>query len=274
MENIISAIAASITLLKLSRDEVARYQIKKRLREDLLSALSKELNDVLREFDLLSEIEQKKLFVSIKAVESTPTPNQINEVVDSISDIQTIYSQIILSYVALSEACKEVSGKNPAFMKQLMEFNPTIHDFIFQTGELVIKKDHIEVGEEFSRFMMIHKRELCKDIRSEDIEKIVKEARCYIKIVKARIKPSIRKGILRRRTERKFMESFRSLERASKKFKVPKAVATDLRRHIPNQFLPIVTLIEEVFPFRVESDQSRFGPKTRPSITRPKPGKM
>ena len=128
MTGLISIVSSAISPSIRLRDEIKKYQSKKKTQERFLNALEDEIkkySEISKQITHTSE-----QFMSIlDSIEDTPTVPQLNNLFESVLDAPIICSQLIELFVELAKSCSEVS-KNEAFMSHLKETDALLYDFV------------------------------------------------------------------------------------------------------------------------------------------------
>lgn len=246
MENPLSVLSTTISLLKNLGETMGKYQRSKKTRDRLFTALSSEIEVYLNNFEDLENV-ARTLLPLLESVADTLTSHQINAIVECASDIQVICSGILEAFVELAKGCSQISSKT-AFMEHLKESSAVLHDFVLTMSKLVVRRDSIKIDDDFFRFFKLYEDEIFEEVESEDIDKTVEEMSIYVDIVNKKVKPSIRMSSINRRVRRKFIKSLQEVKKASKKVKIQKVVLINPRHYVPSKLLPYIILIEETYP--------------------------
>jgi hypothetical protein len=228
--------------LKALREAIHNYEEKKKIKEELADALETEI----KEFEKINnEIEEfgSKVLPLFQHVEGQPTPRQLLEVVDCLSQTPRIFAKLIISFVHLAKACKEISDQK-GFMDSLRSTNRFMHDFIVRIGSTYIEKDTVRIDGSFFRFFRIYKKELLKGVRTPEIDK--KEIEMLEKRTESILRglsDSFLKRHLRHPMIKKWKNSLTQLNKVSGEIQVEDADDTILKELVPpelRQYAPFL----------------------------------
>ena len=257
MESPLSVVSILLNSYKTLRKEVETYSRNKKVKEELLNALSSDIESFSFAFDVLADVEDTMLMPSLEAFKmGDSTPSKINAVVESCTEMYFAYARLMEYFVKLAEACKSVT-QNPAFMKHLMEANQFLFDFVNQMALLSKLKGKVVIDKDFFYFVRLYEKQMSPQVANEDVDSLVEVARDYVKLVNNRIKPFIRKSSIKRSTAKRFFDSLRELKKAHERIKVAKAILQDLKGYVPSQFVSIAVFVEELFPEEDERERAR-----------------
>lgn len=229
-------------------DEIRKYQRKRKIKDKFITALRPEIKAYVKSYENFVGSGEEQLLPLLKAEPLIP---KINKIVRCIADMQLKYVTILESFVKLAQSCKLLS-LNKGFMKHLMEADYSIHDFVEMMARTVVD-DSVSVGSDFLLFFRMHGDQATGKVKGDvNVDKAGK-VKPYIEVIK-RIRRNTRKARARvtKKTITKFIESRKKMNKASKKIRIQKALAIELRLFVRKELLPIVVLLEEALPnFRI-----------------------
>jgi hypothetical protein len=146
-------------LISLS-EKIHNYQEKRETKEQFASALQSEVKDYEVLINDLMELSKKSLSI-VEQVEKQPTPHQVLEILDCISESPRILARFMILFIKLARACKEISSER-AFMDSLMKTSHFMHDFVERMAESYIEKDTVVIDGRFFRFFSTYRKEILK----------------------------------------------------------------------------------------------------------------
>ncbi len=176
----LTALASPVVSLKQTIQE---FQKKKEEKENLKKDLANSLEAEIKEYEAVNNdmIDLgKKLLPIIQSVDEQPTPAQLIQFIDCLSQTPRILAKLITSFIHQARACKDIS-KQKGFMNSLLVNNRFMHDFIEMMGSTYIGKDTVKIDSSFFRFILMYKREILKNsffdkIDKKEIEYLKKQA--------------------------------------------------------------------------------------------------
>mgnify|MGYP000542393504 CR=1 FL=1 len=165
-----------------------------------------------------------------------------------MADLFKIHSDLLRSFVEIVRACYEVK-LNEGFMRDLMETNRLLLDFILNLGYMYVKPNRIIIDSKFLRFIKLYEKDILNDIvvanGYQNVDQIIQKMEQYIKIIKNKVKPSFNKSIIHRYTRRELKSSLEKLIKLHKQVKISKEISENLKKYVPSRILQIIVLIEE-----------------------------
>lgn len=260
MEGSLSVLSTVVRLSERLVDEVKKYQRHKKTKEQLFGALEDEIRTSFNHFEELATIGEE-LLPLLDSIETTLAVSMVNPIVECTSDIQFTYSKILQDVIKLAKGCKQVS-LNEAFMKHLEESSASLHDFVLRMAGLIRRGDSILMDDNFYRFFKLYEDEIFNEIEVGDVDEVSKAFERYIKIIEKKVKPTISRAKIRRRTLRRFNESLKQLNKVRRKVKIQKTMLISPRDYVPSKFLPIIYVVEETYPFKKSDSGTERGRKT------------
>lgn len=241
----LSVLTFPVELFVKLRGEVKKFLKKKKTRERLFNALSDEIITYVSTFERLVTVGETRFVPLLDELKDTLNVSQMNSLLDSLSDAQFHYSDLLESFVELSKGCNEISF-NEAFMTYLKESSDLLHDFVLSMKNLLIATDRIKIDRKFYRFLKLYEDELLKGLKTSDVDSAVEELKGYIPKIE-RVKQSFRVKAVKRKIRRRYKDSLQKLKKASKKVKIQKTKLVELRVYVPSKLLPLVILFDEIF---------------------------
>jgi len=166
----ITSLASPIISLK---EMIQEYQKKRKEKEALKEDLANSLVAEIKEFEAINDDMTNlgnKLLPIIQNIDGQPSPGQLMEVIDSLSQTPRILAKLIISFIHQARACKDISQQK-GFMNSLLTTNRFMHDFIERMGSTYIGKDTVKIDSSFFRFLLMYKREILKNLKIGKINK-------------------------------------------------------------------------------------------------------
>lgn len=239
----LSALSVVIRPFELLIEQIQKYLRKKKLKEQLLSTLSPEIEGYVAEFEGLFKTGEERL---VPLLDEEPLTPKINQIVRCVADIQIKYAEINNAFIKLAEGCKLIS-LHEGFMKHLEKADYSLYDFVNMMGRTV-QNDHLSIGSDFLVFFRLHRNKT--DFKIEgDVDEAIQEMKLYVEKFK-RIRRDLRKARSRitRKTMKYFVESRKKMIQSNRRIKIHKKTIADLRQFVRKELLPIVILLEESLP--------------------------
>jgi len=250
MESPLSVLSTTIDLLKRLDDYIRKRQRKKLAKERLSDALGTQIQHFIGNFDEAKAIAETRLAPLLLAFKNRPTPSNINDIVDCVSDFNFSYAQVQGNFIQIVKGCYSISSYQ-TFMDSLKESSDLLSDFVLAMKNLLVikgEKTRIKIDNGFYYFFKLYGNEILKEIDMTDVEDATREAKLYIDIVEKKLKPSLRMSAIKRSARGKFRKSVQELAKVSKKIRIRKTTLIEMKDYIPAKLRPIVMLIEETFP--------------------------
>lgn len=224
-------------------DEIQKYLRKRKLKNQLISALSTEIETYIDLYGKFLTTGEEQL---LPLLEAEPLVSKINKIVRCVADMQLQYVTIIESLVKFAQGCKLIS-LHKGFMEHLMEADYLVHDFVNMMARTVVNNS-ISLGSDFYLFFKLYGDEITGKVEV-DVDEAVQKMKYYIKTCK-RIKRNIPRTRARitKKTIKHFVGSGRKLIDANKKVRIHKTTITELRSYVPKELLPVVVVLEESLP--------------------------
>lgn len=230
------------TPLKALRKAIHRYEEKKKIKEELADALETEIKEFEKVNNELGEFGNRVLPI-VQQIEGQPTPRQLMEVIDCFSQTPRIFAKLIISFVHLAKACKEISDQK-GFMDSLCNTNRFMHDLIERMGSTYIQKDTVRIDGSFFRFFRMYKKEILKGVKTskidkKEIEMLEKRTESVLRV----LNDSFLKRHLRHPIIKKWKNSLKQLNKVSGEIQVEDADDTILKELVPpelRQFAPFL----------------------------------
>jgi hypothetical protein len=250
METPFSVLSTTISLLEHLGDYIRKRKRKKLAKERFSDALGAQIQHFVENFDEAKAIAETRLAPLLLAFKDRPTPSNINDIVDCLSDFNFSYAKAQGNFIEIVRGCYSITSYQ-TFMDSLKESSDLLSDFVLAMKNLLVvkgEKTRIKIDNGFYYFFKLYGNEILKEIDMTDVEDAAKEARLYIDFVEKKLKPSLRMSAIRRSTRGKFRKSLQELAKVSKKIRIRKTTLIEIRDYIPAKLRPIVMLIEETFP--------------------------
>ncbi len=202
------------------RTVLRKYKEKQKTKQQFADALESEAKEfeevniqlnmaVCTTIDLVNEIKEEQ-----------PTIAQILDFADAVSQMPTILSKLITSYIHIAKACKEISSQE-GFMKSLLSTNKYMFDFVKLMANAYVAKNTMKIDSNFFRFFRIHKSEISKRTKTsktnqKEIERLEEK---LDKLVNG-LRIELSKRHLRHKLIKKWQLSFVTLGETAKDFKI------------------------------------------------------
>ena len=132
MEGLFSVLGVSLSGFNIVLPRIEKYRKNRQIKDELANALGEDIKKYKSAFDDLKQIKNDLLMLSLEAFkDGVSSRDKVNAVVDSVSQLYTVYGKIINQFIRLAEDCKGVS-LNSAFMDDLKKCDSFLHDYVFQ----------------------------------------------------------------------------------------------------------------------------------------------
>jgi hypothetical protein len=164
-----SLVGPFIELRKTIQEYQRKSKEKEQLKEDLTNALQAETKEYEALTKEMSDFAQRFLSI-IQKIDEQPTPGQLLDIVNCLSQTPRILAKQIISFVHLARACKDISNQK-AFMNSLLNTNRFMYDFIERMSSAYIGKNTVKIDSSFFRFILMYKREILKYAKVGKIDK-------------------------------------------------------------------------------------------------------
>ena len=150
------------------KETVRKYLEKREIKEQLASSLQAEIKEYEKINDELIVFGNKLL--PIIQNERQPSPRQLIELIDCLSQLIKIFTKIIILFIRLAKACKDIS-KQEGFMSSLQKTNRFMYDFVERMGDTYIGKGTVKIDSSFFRFFLMYKKEMIKNVKIGKLNK-------------------------------------------------------------------------------------------------------
>ena len=235
-------------LIALS-EKIHEYQEKKETKEQLATALQKEIKDYEILFEDLMEL-GKKFSSIIEQVKEQPTPHQAMEILDSLSQTPKVVARFIMLFIELAKACKEISSQR-AFMDSLKESSHFLYDFVERMAEAYIEKNTVRIDGRFFRFFSTYRKEMLKGsmfkkakiskIDKKDLQSLEEKANAVVRYLN---EPFLRRHV-RHPSIKKWKSSIQYLYRAAKSIAFEPPSKPSLNEFVPSDLQTLAKFLEE-----------------------------
>lgn len=215
------------------KETVQKYLEKREIKEQLASSLQAEIKEYEKINDELI-VFGNKLFPIIQN-EGQPSPRQLIEVIDCLSQLIKIFTKIIILFIRLAKACKDIS-KQEGFMSSLQKTNRFMYDFIERMGDTYIGKNTVKIDSSFFRFLLMYKKKIMKNVK---IGKLDKDEVAFLQKRMKFILRGLNQSFLKRNVRRVAMKKWtRSTTQFNKVFKGVTIDAEGTDTAVLNDFIP------------------------------------
>jgi len=235
---IISAVISAVIGLK---DEIKRYLAKKKVKDQVISAVGDEARAFIKIFEQLSGLGQEKILPLIQSVKVMPTSQQMNKFMYVASEVPLLYTQLLHAFIKLTKACNEVS-KNKGFMESLNDSSRILFDFVSRMADVYVSGDKVEINGSYYRFIKTYQDEIFR-FKNNEMRNAIEEVSDSIKKVKQWVDraPRIRKKVCKR-----YIRNLKKLTNLSANVTIRDSNIINLRDYIPSKMLPLIILLEEI----------------------------
>jgi hypothetical protein len=231
-------------------------QKRKRAREaedQLVNALDAEIKSYQTLSDHFAQLCNAKLVPALLQVGDDPAPLQILKVLDSFSDLPTIYVESVKCFIELARACNEVSTQE-AFMHSLREGSNFLCDFVGTMSDAYVAKNTVRIDGRFFRFFSSYKNDILKTYeRAYGSSKLSKEDKAQIALLEKRAMILIRNvddhfmnRYLRSPTIRRWRSSIVRLGKVAQAVTVDKPSNFSMDIFIPPQIRPFTRFLDDL----------------------------
>jgi hypothetical protein len=166
---ITSLVGPVISLKETIQEYQRKRKEKEQLKEDLANSLEAETKEYKAINDEMTDL-GKRFLPIIQEIDGQPSPGQLIEVVNCLSPTPRILAKLMISFIHLARACKDIS-KQKGFMNSLLNTNRFMHDFIERMGSTYIARNTVKIDSSFFRFLLMYKREILKSAKIGKINK-------------------------------------------------------------------------------------------------------
>jgi hypothetical protein len=247
------AVVSVFELVKSLKDSVAHYNKNNTINHQIANFLTDDAKQFMDIFEKTSSLTPTSLAPILEEIDDIPSKTQIDAIVAIGIEVQIKFSALLNSFIKIVQGCSQIS-KNEAFMKNLMETEPLIHDFVLQMKSIYKEEDNsVKIGEDYYGFFKLYKSQLIKKYNKTKVESAVEEGKQYMQIIKKKIIPYLSANSISRENKKRFRNSFEILSKVSRRVIIKKSVANDFYDYVMPELRPIVILLEEIF-LDVEKD--------------------
>jgi hypothetical protein len=242
----IIAVVSSVTeLVGKVKNAAEQWDKKKTTKEQLVNFIGEDANIYLQTFEEISSIAPARVYPILDEIKEIPTKSQIDTIVTISIDVQIKFTEIISRFIKIIKDCSLIS-KNEAFMKNLLETDSILYDFVKRMDSVYCKNDVIKIDENYYGFFKLYENQLLKKQNKKIVNAAVDEAKLNLKIVKKKIVPNLSSNMIGRENKKRFRESFEKLSKVTKKILVAKPVDVEMHEYVLPDLKPIVVLLEEI----------------------------
>jgi hypothetical protein len=241
----ISGLASPLIALS---EKIHKYQEKRETREQFASALQSEIKDYEVLINELMELGKKSVSI-VEQIEEQPTPRQVFEVLDCLSQSPRLVARFLMLFIKLARACKEISSQR-AFMDSLKESSHFLHDFVERMGEAYIEKDTVIIDGRFFRFFSTYRKEILKRSVFKGVE-MSKMNKKDIKSIEDKVNAVIRcfnqpflQRYVRNPTMKKWKKSLLYLDKTAQSITFEPSSTTNLDEFIPFDLQTLAKLLK------------------------------
>lgn len=254
----ISVASGLLGFLTKCKELLDKRERRKDVTDKLANALGDDIEDYTGIFQEISCVSQKELLPLIESIGDMPTKSQIDRLVAHTTQMQQEYSKLLEILIQLAKTCSILSAME-GFMKNLMNTNTTISDFVKVLGNTYVKKsDSIKIEDEFYLFFKINEKQILKDLEESDVEAILEKSEGYLAVIKKKVIPYISVSSISRENRRQFIRSLQRMNRISKRVKAKKTDIVDVKIYTPTKLLPIIALMDESLSYAEKYVKRRY----------------
>lgn len=238
---ILTSLASPVMTLS---EKIHKYQDKIKVKEQFADALENEIKGYDTIFNDIMELGNK--FIPImEEIEGQPTPKQVIDVIDCLSQTPRILSKFLISFVGLARACKEISSKK-AFMDSLGDSSRFMYDFVNTMSDTYVEKDTVKIDGRFFRFFSMYKREILKrqeigKLKKDDLKLMAKSMKTVIQCLNA---PFLRRHV-RNPAIKKWNSSLIQLGKVSKNVTIEETSAISFDEFIPPELRLLADFLDK-----------------------------
>lgn len=244
MAGIISTIVGAVKPAMDLLSAVAKYRKKKRTEERLASSFENEIRNFVTLFNRISEYGENARHILESAPEEFSV-TQMRELLKETADVPLILAEFIKAFIAFAKACSEIVILK-GLMDDLKETNLVVYDFILLMKNAYAPDNKVRINGSYFRFFKTYECEIFKRTEPIDIEHI-KAIINKTKKNAARLQHYVEKtALIKRDIKRRFVKNFRVLTRACDSIEITETAVIDLRTYIPENLIPLVTLMDEI----------------------------
>jgi hypothetical protein len=243
--DILQFLSSVATPLSELRATLRRYKENKKIQKELADALeteADEYNAVMGELSLAGDV---AINIVKEIKKQQPTPTQVLDFMDVVSQMPRILAKLLVSYIHLAKACREISNQK-GFMESLRTSNNYVHDFIEIMSNAYIAKNTIKIDGNFFRFYRVYKSEIVKHEKSSKLSKSDSEAlSSNIDSLLEKTKNELKKHHTRRPLIKHWKSSFDALFEVSKDVKVEDVDYEVLKDVVPLELQEFIPLLDK-----------------------------
>jgi hypothetical protein len=227
------------------RATLRKYKEKQKIKQQFADALEREA----KEFEEVNIQLDMAVYTTIDLAndikEEQPTITQILDFADVVYQTPRILSKLIISYIHIAKACKEISSQE-GFMESLLSTNKYMYDFVKLMANAYIAKNTMKIDSNFFRFFRIHKSEISKRTKiSKTNQKEIELLEEKLEKLVNGLSIELSKRHLRHKLIKKWQGSFVTLSEAAKDLKIEDVDYDILKELTPPELLKFAPFFDK-----------------------------